>query len=66
MVTSKKYLGKPWGRASINIIIDSYYLVKVTMVEDNRTEAQESMLTAYPQLRGMYAVNDGNSVVYYL
>ena len=40
--------------------------VAATMAEDNRAEAQESMLAAYPSLRGMYAVNDGNSVVYYL
>ena len=40
--------------------------VTAALVEDNRTEAQESMLEAYPDLRGMYAVNDGNSVVYYL
>ena len=40
--------------------------VAATLVEDNRTETQESMLAAYPQLQGMYAVNDGNNVVYYL
>ena len=37
-----------------------------TLVEDNRTETQESMLEAYPSLRGMYEVNDGNTAVYYL
>ena len=40
--------------------------VAATLVEDNRAEAQESLLAAYPQLKGMYAVNDGNNVVYYL
>ena len=40
--------------------------VACTLVEDNRTETQESMLEAYPSIRGMYAVNDGNNVVYYL
>ena len=40
--------------------------VAATLVEDNRAEAQESLLAAYPSLRGMYAVNDGNNVVYYL
>ena len=40
--------------------------VAATLAEDNRAEAQESLLMAYPQLRGMYAVNDGNNVVYYL
>ena len=40
--------------------------VAATLVEDNRTEAQESLLAAYLSLHGMYAVNDGNNVVYYL
>ena len=40
--------------------------VACTLVEDNRAETQESMLEAYPSIRGMYAVNDGNNVVYYL
>ena len=40
--------------------------IAAKLVEDNRAEAQESMLEAYPMLRDMYAVNDGNSVVYYL
>ncbi|MGL5513086.1 MAG: pyridoxamine 5'-phosphate oxidase family protein [Sporomusa sp.] len=45
---------------------ETWIRVAATLVEDNRAEAQESLLTAYPSLRGMYAVNDGNSVVYYL
>ena len=40
--------------------------VSATLAEDNRTEAQKSMLDAYPSLRGMYEVDDGNNVVYYL
>ena len=40
--------------------------IACTLVEDNRVEAQESMLDAYPSLRGRYAVNDGNTIVYYL
>ena len=40
--------------------------IAATLVEDNRAEAQASMLAAYPQLQGMYAVNDGNNVVFYL
>ncbi|MDR1558126.1 MAG: pyridoxamine 5'-phosphate oxidase family protein [Clostridiales bacterium] len=40
--------------------------VAAELVEDGRAEAQESMLDAYPNLRGMYAVNDGNTAVYYL
>ncbi|MBO4562133.1 MAG: pyridoxamine 5'-phosphate oxidase family protein [Clostridia bacterium] len=35
-------------------------------VLDERIEPQESMLEAYPALRGMYAPGDGNNEVYYL
>ena len=35
------------------------------LVEDDRVEARKSMLDAYPELRGMYDENDGNTVVYY-
>ncbi|MBO7702984.1 MAG: pyridoxamine 5'-phosphate oxidase family protein [Solobacterium sp.] len=35
-------------------------------VHDPRTEAQKSMLDAYPSLQGMYKVDDGNTAVYYL
>ena len=45
---------------------NTWVRVAATLVEDNRTEAQESLLVAYPVLSGMYAVNDGNNVVYYL
>jgi uncharacterized pyridoxamine 5'-phosphate oxidase family protein len=45
---------------------ESWIRVSATLVEDNRAEAQESLLNAYPSLRGRYAVNDGNNVVYYL
>ena len=35
------------------------------LVEDDRIEAQKSMLDAYPNLRGMYNENDGNTQVFY-
>lgn len=35
-------------------------------VLDERIEAQEHMLEAYPNLRGMYQPGDGNTAVYYL
>lgn len=35
------------------------------LVEDDRTEARKSMLDAYPELRGMYNENDGNTQVFY-
>ena len=45
---------------------ETWIRVAATLVEDNRADAQESMLEAYPSIRGMYAVNDGNNMVYYL
>ena len=35
------------------------------LVEDDRVEAKKSMLDAYPNLRGMYDENDGNTQVFY-
>ena len=36
-----------------------------TLVEDDRLEARESMLDAYPSLKNMYAADDGNTEVFY-
>ena len=35
------------------------------LIEDDRMEAKKSMLDAYPNLRGMYDENDGNTQVFY-
>ena len=35
------------------------------LVEDDRLEARESMLDAYPELKAMYAADDGNTQVFY-
>ena len=35
------------------------------LVEDDRVEAKKDMLDAYPELRGMYDENDGNTQVLY-
>ena len=35
------------------------------LVEDDRVEAKKAMLDAYPELRGMYDENDGNTQVLY-
>jgi len=40
--------------------------VAATLVEDDRIEAREAMLDAYPSLKAMYKADDGNTVVYYL
>ena len=36
-----------------------------TLVEDDRREARKAMLDAYPELRGMYHEDDGNTQVFY-
>ena len=40
--------------------------VACELVEDDRIEAKKSMLDAYPNLRGMYNENDGNTQVFYM
>ncbi|MDR3328635.1 MAG: pyridoxamine 5'-phosphate oxidase family protein [Prevotellaceae bacterium] len=40
--------------------------VEATAVEDNRREAKQSMLDAYPDLKSMYSADDGNTLVLYL
>ena len=40
--------------------------VACELVEDDRLEPKKSMLDAYPNLRGMYDENDGNTQVLYL
>ena len=40
--------------------------IACTLVEDDNVNARKSMLDAYPQLRGMYSEDDGNTEVFYL
>ena len=40
--------------------------VACELVVDDRFEAKKSMLDAYPNLRGMYDENDGNTQVFYM
>lgn len=35
------------------------------LIEDDRNEARQSMLDAYPSLQKMYKVDDGNTEVFY-
>ncbi len=39
--------------------------VSGTLMEDERREAKQSMLDAYPSLQGMYSADDGNTEVFY-
>ncbi len=35
------------------------------LIEDDRIEAKQSMLDAYPSLKSMYSADDGNTEVFY-
>ena len=35
------------------------------LIEDDRVEARQSMLDAYPSLKNMYSADDGNTQVFY-
>ena len=39
--------------------------VEGTLAEDERMEAKQSMLDAYPELQKMYKADDGNTEVFY-
>ena len=43
----------------------SWLRVAGELVEDDRMEARQSMLDAYPSLQGMYKADDGNTEVFY-
>lgn len=54
-------------KAEICAFKDGEWLrVACTMTADDRIEAQEHMLAAYPQLGGMYKPGDGNTEVFRL
>jgi uncharacterized pyridoxamine 5'-phosphate oxidase family protein len=40
--------------------------MEAVAVEDDRLEPKQHMLDAYPELKGMYAADDGNTQVLYL
>lgn len=40
--------------------------IAAVLIEDDRMEAEKSMLDAYPELAGMYQPGDGNTQVLYL
>jgi len=45
---------------------DKWVRVEAIAVEDDRTEAKQKMLDAYPQLKSMYSADDDNTQVLYL
>ena len=62
--TSKQLLANP--KAEISAFHNGTWIrIAGQLVEDDRVEAKKSMLDAYPNLRGMYDENDGNTQVFY-
>lgn len=54
------------GKVELCAMKDGEWIrVAGTLVEDDRMEARQSMLDAYPGLQGMYAADDGNTQVFY-
>jgi uncharacterized pyridoxamine 5'-phosphate oxidase family protein len=45
---------------------DQWIRIQAVAVEDDRREAKESMLNAYPSLKSMYSADDTNTLVLYL
>ena len=63
--TSKQLMANP--KAEICAFMDGTWLrIACELIEDDRIEAKKSMLDAYPNLRGMYDENDGNTQVFYM
>ena len=63
--TSHQLAANP--KAEICAFTDGEWIrVECELVEDDRFEAKKSMLDAYPNLRGMYNENDGNTQVLYM
>lgn len=61
---SKQIIANP--KVEISAFKDGKWLrISGELVEDDRVEAKKSMLDAYPELRGMYNENDGNTQVFY-
>lgn len=45
---------------------EQWLRVQATVVDDPRVEAKQSLLDAYPELKGMYSATDDNTQVLYL
>ena len=53
-------------KAEICAFKDGQWLrVSGKLIEDDRIEARQAMLDAYPMLQGMYKADDGNTEVFY-
>ncbi len=45
---------------------ETWIRLAAVAVEDDRREARQHMLDAYPELQSMYSADDGNAQVFYL
>lgn len=63
--TSKQLHANP--KAEICAFVNGEWIrIACELIADDRREAKTAMLDAYPQLRGMYNEDDGNTEVFYL
>lgn len=63
--TNRQLLANP--KAEICAFTEGKWIrITCELIEDDRVEARKSMLDAYPNLRGMYDENDGNTQVFYM
>ena len=63
--TSKQLAANP--KAEVCAFKDGAWIrIACELFEDDSFEARKSMLDAYPNLRGMYDENDGNTQVLYM
>ena len=63
--TSRQLAANP--KAEICAFTEGVWLrISCELVEDDRTAPRRAMLDAYPDLRGMYDENDGNTQVFYM
>lgn len=62
--TSRQIAANP--KVEICAFCDGEWIrIACELVEDDRVEARKSMLDTYPDLRGMYDEDDGNTQVFY-
>lgn len=62
---SKQMMANP--KIEISGMFDSKWIrVEAVAVEDDRLEARQHMLDAFPSIQGMYKADDGNMQVLYL
>lgn len=48
------------------MVNEQWIRIEATVVEDDRAEASQSMLDAYPLLKNRYQAGDGNCTAFYL